>query len=111
MPTQNRDITQHYAFDQETIGDYPFITSNAAPKHRLVTTGSIDGPWEFTYGAKLTLATPIPYDGFINYNYPATAPNGANNLPAAGIPAGQRFLFGGPIFGYRSLDLQATKNV
>ena len=49
---------------------------------------SIDGPWGMTYSAKLTLATPIPNNGFINYNYPVTAPNGANNLPVAGTPPG-----------------------
>ncbi|MGH8040566.1 MAG: TonB-dependent receptor [Rudaea sp.] len=108
--TQNRDITQHYSFDQATIGDYPFITSNAAPKHRLVVAGTIDGPWDIAFGGKLTLATPVPNNGFISYSYPQTAPNGANDLPVAGIPQGERFLFGGPIFGYRSIDLQATKN-
>jgi hypothetical protein len=108
---QNRDITQHYAFDQATIQDYAFILSNAAPKHRLVVTGVIDGPWGMTYSAKLTLATPTPFDDFINYNYPATAPNGANNLPVGGIPSGgKRFLFGGPIFGYRDVDFAVIKN-
>lgn len=108
--TQNRDINEHYSFDQATIGDYPFITSNAAPKHRLVVAGSMDGPWDITFGGKLTLATPVPNNGFIFYSFPQTAPNGANDLPVAGTPGGKRFLIGGPIFGYRSLDLQATKN-
>ncbi|MEO6968244.1 MAG: TonB-dependent receptor [Rhodanobacteraceae bacterium] len=107
---QNRDINEHYSFDQETIQQYPFILSNAAPKHRLVATGVVDGPWGITYAAKLTLATPIPNNGFISYSYPATAPNGANNLPVAGIPKGKSFLFGGPIFGYQSVDFEATKN-
>ncbi len=76
-------------------------------RHRDVSTGRGD----FTFAGKLTLATPIPNNGFIFYNYPAAAPNGANNLPAAGVPSGGKsFLFGGPIFGYRSIDLQATKN-
>ena len=109
---QNRDITQHYAFDQATIQDYPFILSNAAPKHRLVATAVVDVPWGITLSGKLTLATPTPYDGFINYNYPATAPNGANNLPAGDIPTGgKRFLVGGPIWGYRDIDFAAIKNI
>jgi len=109
--TQNRDINEHYSFDQETIQQYRFITSNAAPKHRLVVTGSYDGFWDITFGGKLTLSTPYPNNGSINFNYPDTAPNGANNVAAAGIPSGgKHFLFGGPIFGYRSIDLQATKN-
>ncbi|MDE2271626.1 MAG: TonB-dependent receptor [Xanthomonadaceae bacterium] len=109
--SQNRDITQHYSFDQATINDYPFILSNAAPKHRLVVTGSIDGPWGMTYSAKVTLATPTPYDGYIFYNYPATAPNGANNLPVGATPPGNgKFLFGGNIFGYRSVDFAVIKD-
>jgi len=109
---QNRDITQHYSFDQATIQDYRFITSNAAPKHRLVATAVVDGPWGLTFSGKLTLATPTPNNGFISYIFPDTAPNGANNLPAAGIPSGgKRFLFGGPIFGYRDVDFAVIKNV
>ena len=110
--TQNRDINEHYSFDQATIQDYRFITSNAAPKHRLVATAVVDGPWGLTFSGKLTLATPTPENGFIFYNYPATAPNGANNLPAAGIPSGgKHFLFGGPIFGYRDIDFAVIKNI
>ena len=108
----NRDITQHYAFDQATIQDYAFITSNAAPKHRLVATAVVDVPWGITLSGKLTLATPTPFAGFINYTYPDTAPNGANNLPVAAIPSGgKRFLIGGPIFGYRDIDFAAIKNI
>ncbi|MGH8190030.1 MAG: TonB-dependent receptor [Rhodanobacteraceae bacterium] len=108
---QNRDVTQHYAFDQETIRQYPFILSNAAPKNRIVATGVVDIPWDITLSAKLTLATPTPLNGFINYNYPATAPNGANNLPVGGIPSGGKsFLIGGPIWGYRDVDFAAIKN-
>ncbi len=107
--TQNRDINEHYSFDQASIQQYPFIVSNAAPKHRLVMTGSVDGPWGMTYSAKVTLATPTPYNGYI---YPATpAPNGANNIPVGGTPPGNgKFLFGGNIFGYRSVDFAVIKD-
>ena len=40
--------------------DYPFIGSDAVPKHRLVVAGSIDGPWGITFGAKVVLETPRP---------------------------------------------------
>ncbi|MBS0383361.1 MAG: TonB-dependent receptor [Proteobacteria bacterium] len=110
--SQNRDINEHYSFDQATIQNYPFILSNAAPKHRLVATAVADGPWGLVFSGKLTLATPTPYDGFIFYNYPATAPNGANNLPVGGVPSGgKHFLFGGPIFGYRDIDFAVMKNI
>lgn len=106
---QNRDINEHYSFDEETIGQYPFILSNAAPKHRLVTTGSLDGPWGFSFSAKLTLATPTPYNAIANYG--AIGPNGESGIPTAFIPrGGSKFLVGGNIWGYRDIDLQATKD-
>ena len=51
-------------------------------------------------GAKLTLATPIAYDGFI-YGLPAGA-DGHNYAPISGYP--------NETLGYKDLDLQATKN-
>jgi hypothetical protein len=102
----NQDPTDQYAFDEETIGAYPF-TSAAVAKNRLVVTGTADGPWGFVMGAKLTLATPIP-----NLNlacYGADTPSGC--LPLAITPPGEgRFLLGGKIYGFRDLDFQATKN-
>jgi outer membrane receptor for ferrienterochelin and colicin len=97
---QNRSITEHYSFDQENISQYPFIRSNAAPRHRLVTAGSIGLPWGFVVASKLTLATPIPFDDIANYG--VIYPNGSNNLPSAGTPKN--------FFGERTLDFQFTKN-
>ena len=106
---QNRDIGEHYAFDMPTIGQYPFIRSNAAPRHRLVVTGNYDGPWGITFGGKLTLATPVT----ANTSYcvdQAPFGNQPKCVQVGVTPNGNgRFLVGGPIFGYRSLDLQATK--
>ncbi len=107
---QNRDINEHYSFDRETIGDYPFITSNAAPKHRLVATGTLDIPWGVTLGAKLTLATPTPWDDF-QWNLPVDDPTTQPNFtPKAGTPKGGGSVFGLGHFGFRDLDLQATKD-
>jgi outer membrane receptor for ferrienterochelin and colicin len=97
---QNRDINEHYSFDGETIQQYPFILSNAAPRHRLVSTATLHGAWDVTYGVKLTLATPTPVDGFACFNTPQAS--GANCVPAAGTAQ--------DLLGYRQLDLQATKN-
>ena len=55
-----------YESDEHFEGDYP--TSDAAgfrrsvglPRHRLVVTGFIDGPWGMNYSAKLSLASPKP---------------------------------------------------
>ena len=109
---QNRDINEHYSFDEATIGDYPFITSNAASKHRFVATGNMDGPWGLVFSAKLTLATPIPGNTgacFDSYGY--TFPNGSACVPTGVTPGGNgKFLIGGKVFGYRDVDFQATKN-
>ncbi|WP_254425138.1 TonB-dependent receptor [Rhodanobacter sp. B04] len=111
----NSDPTDQYAFDYETIGHYPFIGSGVA-KQRLVMTGNLDGPWGFVFGGKLTLSTPIPDVNIAFYGLPATnqdmgAVSGGGGQPVAIAPPGNgRFLIGGKIFGYRDIDLQATKN-
>jgi outer membrane receptor protein involved in Fe transport len=97
---QNRDITQVYAFDEENISKYPFITSNAAPRHRIVGTGSYGLPWGFLIGAKLTLATPTPVDD-LECVLPVY-PSGGGCQPVSATPRN--------FFGYRTLDLQVTKN-
>jgi hypothetical protein len=101
--SQNRDITQHYAFDEATITQYPFINSNAAPRHRIVGTGSYGLPWDFIVAAKLTLATPVPVNDVAGPGYPPFLyPTGSPNTPIAATPKN--------FFGFRSLDLQITKN-
>ena len=102
----SQDVTDQYAFDEETIHDYPFIGS-AVAKHRLVATGSLDGPWGLLFGAKFTLATPIPGLNLACFNDTST-PSGC--VPFSATPPGSHFLIGGPIFGYRSIDFQVTKN-
>jgi outer membrane receptor protein involved in Fe transport len=97
---QNRDITQHYAFDEQTIGQYPFINSNAAPRHRIVGTGSYGLPWGFIVASKLTLATPVPVDDIACFGI--TYATGSGCTPISATPKN--------FFGYRSLDLQITKN-
>lgn len=109
----NNDLTDQYAFDEETIKQYPFIPSKVA-KHRLVATGSLDGAWDMVYSVKLTLATPIPDnnlaciggDGAPN----VTFPTGSLCNPISAVPAGQAFITNGKVFGERQIDFQATKN-
>lgn len=97
---QNRDINEHYAFDGP-IGQYPFLLSNAAAKHRVVATGTYAAPWGLMLAGKLTWATPIPHTINTFLNGPATFPSGAPGTPVTIVPDGK---------GYRSLDLQLTKN-
>jgi outer membrane receptor protein involved in Fe transport len=114
----NRLYTDQYAFDYPYISDYPMVTSNGAPKHRLVMTGSYDAPWDITLAGKLVLETRTPYnqingcDGSAPCGGVATSNGyGGHNFSDTAIPkGGDSFLFGGPIFGYREIDLQASKN-
>lgn len=111
----NNNPDDQYAFDYEKAGNYPFVSADV-PKHRLVVTGSLDGPWGFLFGGKLTLATTTPSLGQAFYGLPVTnmdsggvAGNGSRAVSF--FPPGEgRFLLGGKVFGYRDIDLQATKN-
>jgi outer membrane receptor for ferrienterochelin and colicin len=105
---QNRAILEHYSFDEPTIGDYPFITSDAAAKHRFVATGAVDLPWGLTLSAKLTIATPLPKNDVACYG--EIFANGSGCVPMSGVPHASKFLFGGDIWGYRDIDLQLTKD-
>jgi hypothetical protein len=108
---QNRDINETFAFDGATIFDYPFIDSNAVAKHRLVVAGSIDGPLGFTYGGKIVLETPKPQNGVACYGQ--VNPDGSGcTIVAASTPGSGGFLWSGDdVFGYRTVDLQATKDI
>jgi hypothetical protein len=85
-------------------------------RDRLVVTGNLDGPWGFVFGGKLTLSTPVPDIALAGFGATPTnqddgATNGAGARAVAVTPPGNgRFLFGGKIYGYRDLDLQATKH-
>ncbi|HTP38211.1 MAG TPA: TonB-dependent receptor [Steroidobacteraceae bacterium] len=101
---QNRLYTDGYAFDLPHVRDYPFTLSNAVAKHRLVLTGSYDAPWGFVFAGKLTLETPIP----ITYiRGCGTSPVSCNKFGTNGYPVAATF---DQTLGYKTLDLQATKN-
>jgi outer membrane receptor protein involved in Fe transport len=104
----NRQLNDAFAFDKATIDDYPFITANDVPEHRFVAAGSIDGPWDTTFGAKIVLETPRPVNAISNYGN--TPPDGSAAQPITWTPPGTgSFLIGGDIWGYRTVDFQATK--
>jgi hypothetical protein len=104
----NRKIDDNYAFDKPTIAQYPFIDANGVPEHRFVAAGSIDGPWGLTFGAKLVLETPRALNETRNVG--VVAPDGSPYQPYAFDPPGTgSFIVGGDIWGYRTVDLQATK--
>jgi len=100
--THNRDTFEHYAFEQVSIQEYPFILSNAASKHRIVGTGSWAGPWGLTFAGKLTLATPVGRNVTSCLPDPYVFDNDAP-CTAIGYTAESTL-------GYKSLDLQVTKD-
>ncbi|MBV6863609.1 TonB-dependent receptor [Xanthomonas euvesicatoria] len=105
---QNRNIDEPYGFDKATIRGYPFVKSDAVAAHRFVASGSIDGPWGVTFGAKLVLATPEPINTIACFGF--TDPDGATCQQVGVTPPGSgKFLVGGDIWGYRTVDFQATK--
>ncbi len=104
----NRKIDDNFAFDQPTIDRYPFIRVNDVPKHRFVAAGSIDGPWNTIFGLKIVLETPRPLNEVRDFGY--RPPDGSFAQPISITPPGTgSFLIGGDIWGYRTVDLQATK--
>ncbi|PZP62620.1 MULTISPECIES: TonB-dependent receptor [Pseudoxanthomonas] len=106
---QNRNIDEAFAFDKARIQDYPFVKSDAVAAHRFVASGSLDGFWGMTFGAKLVLATPEPINAIACYG--RTDPDGATCQQVGVTPPGSgKFLFGGDIWGYRTVDFQASKD-
>ncbi|MBC8027839.1 MAG: TonB-dependent receptor [Steroidobacteraceae bacterium] len=99
---QNRDINEHYLFDASSINAFPFIDSNAAPKHRVVATGSYQGPWGLMFAGKAVISTPSPRNVISCIGAPNTFPGGGACNPFAYTL--------GTSEGYRALDLQMTKN-
>lgn len=103
---ENVYYSEEYQFDYPDSRTIPFHPSTAAARHRLVATGSVDVRWGITLGGKLTLETPK-----YNLGFGCCTPDPVNGyFYAAQYPKGQRFLLGGPAFGYRAIDVQATKD-
>ncbi|HEY0179410.1 MAG TPA: TonB-dependent receptor [Dokdonella sp.] len=95
----------NYGFDEEFISDYPFLPSYGVPKHRLVISASVDGPWGMTYSGKLTLASRSVISDVGCWD-PTT-----HCSPADTYAPGASFLVGGPMFGEREIDLAVNKDI
>jgi outer membrane receptor protein involved in Fe transport len=99
---QNRDINEHYLFDASSINAFPYVESNAAPKHRLVATGTYSAPWGLRFAGKFTIASATPRNVVSCLPAPGTFEGGgACNPFSYALDASD---------GYRALDLQMTKN-
>ncbi len=92
----------NYLFDLPKVSMYPMVPSSVIPKHRVVITGSINGPWGIVYGAKLTLATPVGFGGSAPCPTTIQQCQGYWDFPMTGFPR--------DAWGEHNLDLQATKD-
>jgi hypothetical protein len=96
-----------YQFDFATPWSFPLLSSPVVARHRLVTTGSIDGPWGLAFSGKLTLATPIGSVYSVGCPTVAACNNGnanGNNWLVAGAGRPPETL------GERNLDVAMTEN-
>lgn len=89
-----------FSVDYPNIKSYPWLQSTNAPKHRLVASGSLALPWDMILGGKLTLSTPLP-----GWDYSCGPTPGP-----LGQPCDDTVRTPGVTLGYKSLDLQLTKN-
>ena len=99
--SSNRDIKEHYTFDQVNINEYKFTTSNAVAKNRIVATGTYLAGWGITLAGKFTWSTPIPNTVNSCLNNGVVFQNGAPCEAFSYVVDG---------VGYQSLDVQITKN-
>ncbi len=75
---------EHFMFDFPTIKEFGWHTATQVPRHRLVTTGIWNAPWELTLSAKLLLQSPVEFDALNCRDVPTAAERppglGANNF-------------------------------
>jgi outer membrane receptor protein involved in Fe transport len=106
---ENVFYSENYQFDYPTAKDIALVDSPAVPKHRLVLSGSVDGPWGMTYAGKLTLESVKPY--VVNDGQCNDSAGNATRCSSFGSPYYYTAQYlGHPTFGYKALDLQVTKN-
>jgi hypothetical protein len=65
-------------FDYPTIDGFGWHTATSVPKHRLVTTGIWDGPWDLSLSAKLLLQSPVEFEALNCLVLPTDANGDAN---------------------------------
>lgn len=90
---------EHYTFDYPNVDGQGFLRSIGVAKHRLVLTGTIDGPWGMVYSGKAIYASPTPKEAtnchdttsFDNCFFDPLIPDGT--------------------FGQRQIDLAVQKNI
>ena len=70
--------------------------------------GSLDGFWGITFGAKIVLETPEAKNNISCWGQQNSDGSRCDQV-GFWVPATGKFLVGGDIWGYRTVDFQATK--
>jgi outer membrane receptor protein involved in Fe transport len=75
---------EHFILDFPRAQDFGWHNATGVPRHRLVTTGIWDGPWNMTLSAKLLLQSPVEFEALNCRDVPSAAERppglGANNF-------------------------------
>jgi outer membrane receptor protein involved in Fe transport len=103
---ENRQFGEHYALDYPNLEAYGWKQAGGVSRHRLVATGIVDGPRDSVFSVRLTLATHAPRYGT---NCLASPADNSGCFIDQLKPRGNRFLIGGPMWGYRQLDVAVSK--
>lgn len=88
---------EHYVFDYPNVSQVGWHRSLGVPRHRLVVTGILDGPWGITYSAKGQIASAEPKDATNCHD----TPDFDHCFFDPFTPSAR--------YGFRQLDLAATK--
>lgn len=59
---------EHYMLDYAEVSGFGWHASTGVPRHRLVSTGIVEIPWDISLSAKLTLSSPVPVESVNCFN-------------------------------------------
>ncbi|OYX17022.1 MAG: TonB-dependent receptor [Sphingomonadales bacterium 32-67-7] len=99
--TENRQFGEVFSLDYSSIDEYPFRPSAGVRSHRFVMAGTVDIPYGITLATKFQIASPVWLKRFVNT--PGVGAPGTKDIVAIEADGN------GDKWGYRQLDLSATK--
>jgi outer membrane receptor protein involved in Fe transport len=99
--TENRQFGEVFSLDYASIDEYPTRRSAGVRSHRFVMAGTVDIPYGITLATKFQIASPAWLKSFVNT--PGVGAPGTKDIVAIERDGN------GDRWGYRQLDLSATK--
>lgn len=98
---ENRAFGEVFSLDFPSIDDYPFRSSAGVRRHRFVMAGTVDMPFDITLSGKFQIASPVTLARVVSTS--GTPPTrDVQTIEAEG---------NGDRWGFRQMDLSATKNI